>query len=473
MALVTPLFFQVIMDKVLVHQALATLDVLVVVLVVVGVFEVILKGLREYIFVHTSSRIDIGLGIKLFRHLLGLPLNYFKQRQVGAIIMRVQELDSIRDFLTGSMLTLSVDLLFTFVFFGVMYWLSPMLTLLVLATLPLYFLIACFSTKPLQEKIEHQFQTSAVNSAFLNETVSSSETLKSLAIEPKMQRRWESQTKDMVEAGFETQVINNQISQTVTLLQKVTTVGVIWIGANLVMSLEMTIGQLIAFNMMVNHVLQPIAKLIELWQQFVQTRVAVDKLGDMLNLPVEQEQGKFTPDTSLKGNIIFDNISFSYQPDGSNPVIDNLTLTIHAGESIGIVGPSGSGKSTLTRLLMKLYSPQQGRVLLDGKSMDTLDPHYLRSQIGVVLQENYLYNRSVRDNIALKTPNASLDDVIQMAKLAGAHDFILRLSLGYDTVLSEGGGITFWWPAPTHRLCSRFNGRSKTTYFRRSDQCIR
>lgn len=254
-----------------------------------------------------------------------------------------------------------------------------------------------------------------------------------------MQRRWESQTKDMVEAGFETQVINNQISQTVTLLQKVTTVGVIWIGANLVMSLEMTIGQLIAFNMMVNHVLQPIAKLIELWQQFVQTRVAVDKLGDMLNLPVEQEQGKFTPDTSLKGNIIFDNISFSYQPDGSNPVIDNLTLTIHAGESIGIVGPSGSGKSTLTRLLMKLYSPQQGRVLLDGKSMDTLDPHYLRSQIGVVLQENYLYNRSVRDNIALKTPNASLDDVIQMAKLAGAHDFILRLSLGYDTVLSEGG----------------------------------
>ncbi|UPR58326.1 type I secretion system permease/ATPase [Vibrio sp. ED004] len=439
LALVTPLFFQVIMDKVLVHQALATLDVLVVVLVVVGVFEVILKGLREYIFVHTSSRIDIGLGIKLFRHLLGLPLNYFKQRQVGAIIMRVQELDSIRDFLTGSMLTLSVDLLFTFVFFGVMYWLSPMLTLLVLATLPLYFLIACFSTKPLQEKIEHQFQTSAVNSAFLNETVSSSETLKSLAIEPKMQRRWESQTKDMVEAGFETQVINNQISQTVTLLQKVTTVGVIWIGANLVMSLEMTIGQLIAFNMMVNHVLQPIAKLIELWQQFVQTRVAVDKLGDMLNLPVEQEQGKFTPDTSLKGNIIFDNISFSYQPDGSNPVIDNLTLTIHAGESIGIVGPSGSGKSTLTRLLMKLYSPQQGRVLLDGKSMDTLDPHYLRSQIGVVLQENYLYNRSVRDNIALKTPNASLDDVIQMAKLAGAHDFILRLSLGYDTVLSEGG----------------------------------
>ncbi|WDE02306.1 peptidase domain-containing ABC transporter [Thalassomonas actiniarum] len=439
LALVTPLFFQVVMDKVLVHQALATLDVLVVVLVAVGIFEVVLKGLREYIFVHTSSRIDIGLGIKLFRHLLGLPLTYFKQRQIGAIITRVQELDSIRDFLTGSMLTLTVDVVFTLVFFAVMYWLSPMLTLLVLATLPLYFLIAWLSTKPLQEKIERQFQTSAANSAFLNETVSSSETLKSLAIEPKMQRRWETQTQEMVQAGFNTQVINNQISQSVTLLQKVTSVGVIWIGANMVMSLEMTIGQLIAFNMMVSHVLQPIAKLIDLWQQFVQTRVAVDKLGDMLNLPVEQEQGKRVPDVPLRGDIHFHNLGFSYQADGSEPVIQYLNLTVHPGESIGIVGPSGSGKSTLTRLLMKLYTPQQGIILLDGMPMDNLDPHYLRSQIGVVLQENYLYNRSVRDNIALKSPTASLDEVIKMAKLAGAHDFILRLPLGYDTLLSEGG----------------------------------
>ncbi|WP_281560656.1 type I secretion system permease/ATPase [Thalassomonas sp. RHCl1] len=439
LALITPLFFQVVMDKVLVHQALATLDVLVMVLIAVGIFEVVLKGLREYIFVHTSSRIDIGLGIKLFRHLLGLPLTYFKQRQIGAIITRVQELDSIRDFLTGSMLTLTVDVVFTLVFFAVMYWLSPLLTLLVLATLPLYFLVAKYSTKPLQEKIERQFQTSAANSAFLNETVSSSETLKSLAIEPKMQRRWEAQTQEMVQAGFNTQVINNQISQTVTLLQKLTSVGVIWIGANMVMSLEMTIGQLIAFNMMVSHVLQPIAKLIDLWQQFVQTRVAVDKLGDMLNLPVEQEQGKRVPEVPLRGDIHFHNLGFSYQADGSEPVIQYLNLTVHPGESIGIVGPSGSGKSTLTRLLMKLYTPQQGIILLDGMPMDNLDPHYLRSQIGVVLQENYLYNRSVRDNIALKSPTASLDEVIKMAKLAGAHDFILRLPLGYDTLLSEGG----------------------------------
>ncbi|WP_084605250.1 type I secretion system permease/ATPase [Psychromonas aquimarina] len=438
LALATPLFFQVVMDKVLVHNALSTLDVLVMVLVIVGIFEVILKGLREYLFAHTSNRIDIGLGIKLFRHLLGLPLLYFKHRQVGAIITRVQELDSIRDFLTGSMLTLCVDVMFTFVFFGVMAWLSPLLTCMVLASLPFYFVLAWLSTRPLQERIERQFQTSAMNTSFLNESVSGVETIKSLAVEPRMQRRWESQTQEMVEAGFQTQTLNSVISHGVTLLQKVTGVAVIWVGANLVMSLELTIGQLIAFNMMTSHVSQPIAKLVELWQQFIQTRVAVDKLGDMLNLPMEQEQGSEIPASALCGELWMQNISFKYQPN-LEPVLSDINLHIKAGESLGIVGPSGSGKSTLTRLLQKLYTPQSGSILIDGMPLHSLDPDYLRSQIGVVLQENYLFNRSVRNNIAVKDPAACLEDVVAAAKLAGAHDFILQLPLGYDTILAEAG----------------------------------
>jgi ATP-binding cassette subfamily B protein RtxB len=438
LALATPLFFQVVMDKVLVHNALSTLDVLVMVLVIVGIFEVVLKGMREYLFAHTSNRIDIELGIKLFRHLLGLPLLYFKHRQVGAIITRVQEIDSFRDFLTGSMLTLCVDVMFTFVFFGVMAWLSPLLTCIVLASLPFYFVLAWLSTRPLQERIERQFQTSAMNTSFLNESVSGVETIKSLAVEPSMQRRWESQTQEMIDAGFQTQTLNGVISHIVTLLQKVTGVVVIWVGANEVMSLELTIGQLIAFNMMTSHVSQPIAKLVELWQQFIQTRVAVDKLGDMLNLPVEQDQGTEVPTAVLCGDLQMQNISFKYQPN-LDPVLCDINLHIQAGESLGIVGPSGSGKSTLTRLLQKLYTPQSGSILIDGIPLHRLAPDYLRSQIGVVLQDNYLFNRSVRNNIAIKDPSACLEDVVVAAKLAGAHDFILQLPLGYDTILAEAG----------------------------------
>lgn len=230
LALATPLFFQAVMDKVMVHRALASLDVLVLALVLVGVFEVLLKGLREYLSAHTANRIDIGLGVKLFRHLLGLPLLYFKQRQVGAIIARVQELDGIREFLTGSLLTLCVDVAFSVVFFSVMAWISWPLTLVVLATLPVYAALAWASAGPLERRIERQFQTTARNTAFLNETVSSSETIKSLAVEPRMQRRWEAQTAEMVEAGFASQSLGSAISQCVTLLQKVTAVAVIYWG---------------------------------------------------------------------------------------------------------------------------------------------------------------------------------------------------------------------------------------------------
>lgn len=438
MALVTPLFFQVIMDKVLVHQALSTLDVLVVVLVAVGLFEVVLKGIREYIFVHTTSRIDIHLGIKLFRHLLGLPLLYFKQRQVGAIITRVQELSSIRDFLTGSMLTLCVDVVFTFVFFAVMAWISPKLTLIVLASLPFYFFLAWRSTKPLQGRIEEQFRTTAINTSFLNESVSGAETLKSLAVEPQMQRQWEAQTQELVKASFRTQALNAVISHSVMLLQKVTSVAVIWVGANLVMSLDITIGQLIAFNMMASHVSQPIAKLVELWQQFVQTRVAIDNLGDMLNLPIEKNQSDVQPEHPLKGNIAIRNLSFRYQPN-QDKVLSDINLNIKAGETLGIVGPSGSGKSTLSRLLMRLYLPLEGDIFIDGNSLSRLDPVYVRNQIGFVLQENFLFHLTVRENIALKYPTALFDDVVEAAKLAGAHDFIIKLPKSYDTLISEGG----------------------------------
>lgn len=438
LALILPLFFQVVMDKVLVHNALSTLDVLVMVLVIVGIFEVVIKGLREYLFVHTTNKIDIRLGLNLFQHLLALPLAYFKNRQVGTIVTRVKELDSIRNLLTGAALTLLVDVSFVFVFLAVMYYLSAKLTLMVLAILPLYFLIAWLTAKPLESRIEKQFQCGAQNTAFLTETIQGSETVKSLAIEPHFQRKWEAQTKQVVETNFATQTLQAGVNQSVNLIQRVTGVLVIWIGANMVINLEMTIGQLIAFNMMVSHINQPMAKLVELWQQFIQTRVAVDKLGDVLNLPIESKDNDIVPKTRLIGNIDLSGVSFKYQPD-SPTILEDLNLSIQAGENIAIVGPSGSGKSTITRLIQKLYLVNSGQLLIDGVPINRLSSHYLRSQIGVVLQENYLFNRTVRDNIAIKHPTSSFENVVEAAQLAGAHDFILQLEKGYDTVLAESG----------------------------------
>ena len=436
LALISPLFFQVVMDKVLVHQAWSTLDVLVIGLVITGIVEVILRGLREYQYAHTANRIDIQLGLKLVKHLFGLPLMFFKTRQVGAIVTRVRELDTVREFLTGSMFTLTVEFLFMFVFLYVMSLLSPPLTWLFIATIPLYVFLAWWLTPRMQAAVEEQFTHAAANTSFLTETVAGSETLKSLAVEPRFVRRWDDQTEKMVSTGYVVQQLNNRSNHVVQLIQKVTSVGVLWLGATEVLSLEMTIGQLIAFNMMTNHIAQPLSRMVELWGQFIQTRVALEKLGDMLNLPVEQHTGNDT--IAFQGAISFKNILFRYQPD-IPPTLDNLSLEIQAGETLGVVGTSGSGKSTLARLLLRLYSPEKGLITVDNTPLNQIGIQQLRQQIGIVLQENYLFNKSVCENIAQSKPEASLEEVIEAAKLSGAHEFIMKLPTGYDTILAEGG----------------------------------
>ncbi|WP_064602546.1 peptidase domain-containing ABC transporter [Photobacterium sp. J15] len=436
LALISPLFFQVVMDKVLVHQAWSTLDVLVFGLIVTGIIEVLLRGLREYQYAHTANRIDIQLGLKLVKHLFGLPLLFFKSRQVGAIVTRVRELDTVREFLTGSMFTLTVELLFMFVFVYVMSLLSGTLTWLFVATVPLYALLAWWLTPRMQAAVEKQFTHAAANTSFLTETVAGSETVKSLAVEPRFVRRWDEQTEKMVTTGYAVQQLNNRSSHIVQLLQKVTSVAILWLGATEVLSLQMTIGQLIAFNMMTNHIAQPLSRMVELWGQFIQTRVAVEKLGDMLNLPPEQHTG--SDKVTLHGAISFKDIVFRYQPD-IPPTINGLSLDIRAGETLGVVGTSGSGKSTLARLLLRLYSPEQGQVTVDGIPLNQISVHQLRQQIGVVLQENFLFNKTVSENIAQSRPQASLEEIIEAAKLSGAHEFILKLPMGYDTVLAEGG----------------------------------
>lgn len=440
LGLVTPIFFQVIVDKVLVHQGITTLDVLAIGLLVVGIFEILLGGLRTYIFSHTTSRVDVELGAKLFDHLVNLPLRYFESRPVGQTVARLRELENVRDFLTGSAVTVLIDTLFTVVFFAVMYLYSPALFWISFASVPFFIAISIAITPGLRTRLEEKFQRGAVNQSFLTETVSGIETLKAMAIEPIMRKRWEEQLAAYVRSGFRAVLLGAIGGQAVQLITKVVNVAILWYGATLVIRGELSVGQLVAFNMLAGQVYGPILRLSQLWQDFQQMRISVDRIGDVLNCPVEPghnpNRASLPP---ISGAITFDRVTFRYDAGGTE-VIRDLSFEIRRGEVIGVVGRSGSGKSTLTKLVQRLYTPEQGRVLVDGVDVAMVDASWLRRQIGVVLQENVMFRGSVRENIALSDPAMPIDQIVKAAQLAGAHDFILEMSDGYDTMLEERGG---------------------------------
>lgn len=438
-ALATPLFFQVVMDKVLVHRGFTTLDVLAVGFFVVVVFEALLGGIRNYIFSHTTNRVDVELGSRLFHHLLSLPLSYFESRQVGQNVARVRELDTIRNFITGTALTLVIDLFFVFVFIGVMWYYSPTLTWIVIASIPAYVLLSIFITPILRHRLDEKFKHGAANTAFLTESITGIGTVKSMAVEPQMRRKLEDHLSDYVHASFRSSNLSNVANQVAGLINKLMTLGIIWWGAHLVIGGEITVGQLVAFNMLAGRVSGPILKLVQLWQDFQQAGISIQRLGDILNSP--REPG-FNPNRSrlpaLRGAVSFDQVNFRYRPDGQL-ILQGVELHVRPGEVIGIVGRSGSGKSTLTKLVQRLYIPETGRVLIDGVDLATVDTAWLRRQVGVVLQENFLFNRSIRENIALVDPSIPMERVIMAARMAGAHEFISKLSEGYDTLVGEQG----------------------------------
>lgn len=438
-ALLTPLFFQVVIDKVLVHKGLTTLHVLAVGMLALVLFEVILTGLRAYVFSHTSSRIDVGLGAAMFRHLLRLPIAYFEARRVGDTVARVRELETVRQFLTSSTVTVIIDLFFTIVFLAVMLFYSPLLTLVVLGAVPFYALISVVITPIFRARLNEKFNRGAENQAFLVETVNGIETVKAMAVEPALQRRWEEQLAGYVRASFRAQNLGNVTGQVASFVNKVTTILILWIGAHLVMNNELSIGQLIAFNMLAGRVSGPLLRVVQLWQEFQQAGISVQRLGDVLNAPPEPSYSpNRTALPALAGHVIFDKVIFRYRPDGPE-ILKKLSFDVPAGKVVGIVGRSGSGKSTIAKLVQRLHVPESGRVLIDGVDLAQIDPAWLRRQIGVVLQENFLFNRSVRDNIALADPGMPMERVVEAAKLAGAHEFILELSQGYDTVVGEHG----------------------------------
>jgi subfamily B ATP-binding cassette protein HlyB/CyaB len=438
LGLVSPLFFQVVVDKVLVHRGLSTLDVLMIGLAIVSMFEVTLGALRTYIFSHTTNRIDVELGARLFDHLLGLPLGYFANRRVGDSVARVRELENIRNFITGSALTLTIDLFFTFIFLAVMYLYSPLLTWIVIASLPVYVIISLILTPVLRRRLDEKFARGADNQAFLVESVGGAETIKAMAVEPQMQRRWEDQLSGYVRASFRAQSLGNIGGQVVQFINKFTIVATLYLGAKGVIAGELTVGELVAFNMLAGRVAQPVLRIAQLWQDFQQARLSIARLGDILNTQREPAQTAAAPLQSIKGEILFEHVTFRYAVNGP-AVLSDVSLHVRPGQVIGIVGPSGSGKSTLAKLVQRLYAPESGRVLIDGVDLNMVDTAWLRHQIGIVLQDNILFNRSVRENIALADPGAPIEQIIRAATLSGAHDFIVVLPQGYDTMIGERG----------------------------------
>jgi subfamily B ATP-binding cassette protein HlyB/CyaB len=438
-ALLTPLFTQVVIDKVLVHKGFTTLHVLAIGMITLAIFEALLGGLRTYLFAHTTNRIDVSLGAQLFRHVLALPLSYFEARRIGDTVARVRELEHIRQFLTSHSVTVALDVVFTVVFLTVMWFYSPTLTLVVVASLPIYALLSIAITPAIRARLHEKFNRGAENQAFLVEAVSGIQTVKAMAVEPPLLRKWEEQLAGYVRASFRATSLITIAGQAATCVQKVTSVAVLWVGAYRVIEGTLSIGQLIAFNMLSAQVTGPLLRLVNLWQEFQQVGISVQRLGDVLNT---QPEPSYNPNRTtlpqVRGQVRFEDVTFRYRPDGPE-VVRKLSCAVEAGQVIGIVGRSGSGKSTVAKLLQRLYVPERGRILVDGVDLAQVDPAWLRRHVGVVLQDNFLFNGSVRSNIALTDPGLAMEPVIQAAKLAGAHDFILELGDGYDTLIGEHG----------------------------------
>lgn len=438
LGLSSPLITQVIIDKVMVQESLATLDVMAIALLLVAAFESILGVLRLFIFTHTARRLDLSLSAQLFRHLMRLPLAYFESRRVGDTVARVQELEQIRQFLTGTALTVILDSIFAVVYLGLMFYYNIILTLVALAVLPLFAILTIISTPILRNWLNQTFNRSADSQSFLVETITGIHSVKAHAAETIARQRWEGLFARFIRTGFKASTTSNISSNIGDFLTNFSTLLILWFGARLVIDHQLTIGQLIAFQMLSGKVTAPLLRLVQLWQNLQQVLLSVDRIGDILNAAPETENGTGLVLPPLQGEINFEQVFFRYNVH-TEPILKGISFHAKPGQFIGIVGRSGSGKSTLSKLLQRLYQIESGRILIDGFDIKSCDLASLRQQIGVVLQEDFLFNGSIAENISLGNPEITAQQVVEAARLAVAHDFISQLPYGYENNVGERG----------------------------------
>lgn len=439
-ALANPLGVQVIIDKVLVQNSIATLNVLGIFLLILAIFEALLSSFRTYLFVDTTNRIDLALGSEVIDHLLRLPLRYFDRRPVGELSTRVNELENIRQFLTGTALTVVLDAIFSVIYIVVMLFYSWLMTIIALATVPLFALLTFIFAPLIRQQARTKAERNAETQSYLVEVLSGIQTVKAQNIELKSRWKWQERYARYVSAGFEAVVTSTSAGSISNFLNKLSGLLLLWVGAYLVLAGQLSLGQLIAFRIIASYTTSPLLRLIQLWQNFQETALSLERLGDILDTPQELEHSGYDniPMPLIEGAVRFDDVTFGF-PGQTSLQLKNIHLEFPAGNFIGIAGQSGSGKSTLMKLLMRLYEPNSGRILIDNYDVGKVELYSLRRQIGMVLQDSLLFDGTVQENIALTCPDASAEEIIEAAKIAHAHDFIMMLPQGYNTRVGERG----------------------------------
>jgi subfamily B ATP-binding cassette protein HlyB/CyaB len=438
--LANPLLIQVIIDKVIAQRSLDTLQVLGIGLVVVTLFEGVLGSLRTFLFADTTNRIDMRLGAEVIDHLLRLPVGYFDRRPVGELGTRIAELEKIRNFLTGQALTTILDAAFSVIYIVVMALYSWVLTLVALVVVPIQVALTLVGAPLFRRQFRQAAEENASTQAHLVEVLTGIQTVKAQNVEMVSRWKWQERYSRYIARTFEKTVTATALNETGQVLQKLSQLMVLWVGASLVLKGELTLGQLIAFRIISGYVTQPLLRLSNIWQNIQELRVSFERLADVVDTPEESNQADKAkiPLPPISGLVEFDNLSFRFQP-GTPEVLKNINLTIESGTFVGVVGQSGSGKSTLMKLLPRLYSPEHGRILIDHYDIDKVELYSLRRQIGIVPQEPLLFSGSVNENIALTDPNATSESIVKAAKIACAHEFIMGLPQGYSTQLGERG----------------------------------
>ena len=441
LGLLSPLFMQTIIDRVLTHRSVSTMDVLLGGMILVALFNQWMIALRSYLFIHTTNKIDVTLSSHLFRKVTELPVKYFDKWQVGDVVSRMGELETIRGFLTGQSLTIVLDVVFAVVYLTVMFIYSSTLSYIVWATIPLYIILNAVIAPIYKKRINERFLLSAEQQSFSIEAVTGVRTVKTMGVEQTFVERYEEVLTRYLKSALSVLNLANFAGSLGMFLNLAFTLAILWLGAYQVMEHRITGGELIAFQMLAGQVIMPVLRLVNMWQYFQQIRVSMARLGDIMD---EKSEPAFNPNRTtlpqLKGSVVFDKVNFRYKADGKN-VLSDISVHIAPGAHVGIVGRSGSGKSTLTKLVQRLYVPESGRVLIDGVDLAQVETAWLRRQIGVVLQENFLFAGTIKENIAIAMPNIGDEAIERAAKLAGVDEFVRDMPQGYDTFVGERGSL--------------------------------
>jgi ATP-binding cassette, subfamily B, bacterial HlyB/CyaB len=438
LGLVVPMFFQLVIDKVLVHETFMTLYVLTAGVAIALAFDAVFTFMRRYLLLYATNKVDIRVATKTFGHLLGLPISFFEHISAGVLVKHMQQAARVREFLTGRLFLTGLDALSLLVFLPVLSLYSVRLTCIVLGFAGLIGLVVALLVGPFRRRLYGLYQAEGERSALLVETVHGMRTVKSLAMEPLQSRVWDDRSAQSVSMRFSVEKISAAAQSVTGLLEKLMSVAIIGLGAIDVFNGEMTIGALVAFNMLAGRVSGPLVQMVTMAHEYQEVALAVRMLGEVMNQTPERDGRQDGLRPQLNGQIEFENVSFRYGSDGP-PALDDVSFTISAGSVFGIVGRSGSGKTTLTRLIQGLYPIQHGLLRIDGFDARELDLVHLRKSTGVVLQDNFLFRGTVRENIACAKRDASFEEVAQAARVAGADEFIERLPRGFDTMLEENG----------------------------------